>query len=124
MPSCTPAAGPRRSRGRGTRGWGGSLAHATPQGGAARPGLGAQVLVLWQNNDRDDEAYWIGAPPTGPEPEVEEQSQVLVRTPLGVEISLLVRGASLTLSSTAGPVVTLDGSACTVSNGKGAPVSP
>ncbi|SOC52257.1 phage baseplate assembly protein V [Ornithinimicrobium cerasi] len=98
-------------------------AHATPQAGAARPGLGALVLVVWQNNDRDDEAYWIGAPPTGPEPEVEDQSQVLVRTPLGVEISLLVRGESVTLSSSAGPVVTLDGSAVTVANGKGAHVA-
>ncbi len=92
-----------------------------PAAVTAVPELGSHVLVLWQNNDLDDRAFWIGVQPR--ELPDTEEGQVLARTPNGVDIRMSVTGETVTITSSAGPQVVLDGAAVSVSNGAGAHVA-
>ncbi|NES13789.1 MULTISPECIES: phage baseplate assembly protein V [Micromonospora] len=92
-------------------------------GFALVPPVGAAVLVQWPRGDLSAQPVWSGAnwsagqavPGAGPD-------TVVLLTPGGHRLELSDADGALTVTSSAGPVITLDDDGVRVDNGSGATI--
>lgn len=90
---------------------------------AVVPPIGTQVWIQWPGGDLSAPPVWLGGsysgggPVSGAGPDT-----LIVHTPGGHRVELSDGQSALTITSSQGPVITLDGSGVSIDNGQGATV--
>lgn len=92
-------------------------------GFAVVPPIGASVLVEWPRGDLTAPPIWSGANfNAGPGVAGAGPDTLIIQTPGGHRVEMSDDGESLTLTSSAGPVITMNRQGVSIDNGAGATI--
>lgn len=92
-------------------------------GFAVVPPVGASVLVQWPRGDLSAQPVWCGANfNAGASVDGAGPNTLIIQTPGGHRVELSDDGTALTLTCSAGPVITMDSAGVSIDNGSGATI--